>query len=62
MIEALNKIAELAAEGGKAQLILESKDQQIEQMQKHIDAQQAQINELNSMNAAMNQQLSEITQ
>jgi len=35
----LNKIVELSAELGKAQLILTSKDEQIEKMQEFIDKQ-----------------------
>ena len=42
----LNKICELSAEIGKATLILESKDEQIKNMQEHIQGQEKQINEM----------------
>jgi len=42
----LNKICELSAEIGKATLILESKDEQIKNMQEHIENQEKTINEL----------------
>ena len=53
----LNKICELSAEIGKATLILASKDEQIEKMEKHIEDQSKQINtqsqKLQSMNAEL---------
>jgi len=58
-IELINKVAELAAEVGKAQLILESKDQQVEQMQKHIETQQGQINEMNAQLMAHRERMAE---
>ena len=42
----LNKICELSAEIGKATLILESKDEQIKNMQEHIENQEKTINEM----------------
>jgi chromosome segregation ATPase len=59
-IELINKVAELAAEIGKAQLILESKDEQIGKMDEFIGEQNKQMeqmnNQLNELNA-MNQNL-----
>ena len=39
MLEAINRICELAAEVTKAQIIIDNKDHQIEEMQKYINEQ-----------------------
>lgn len=47
--ELVNKVAELGAEVGKAQLIIESKDEYIKGMREHIEKQEADLKDLHEL-------------
>lgn len=57
MLELVNRVCELSGENARAQIIIQNKEAQIEQMQKFIDEKQT---EYLSMNERLNIQLKEL--
>ena len=57
MLELINRVCDLAAEVTKAQIIIDGKDRQIEEMQKYIDDQRGLTDKMQEDNRKMREQL-----
>jgi peptidoglycan hydrolase CwlO-like protein len=55
VLEAINRICELSRDVTQAQIIIQNKDKQIEEMEAHIGKQQEEIRQLNQQVGSMRQ-------